>query len=346
MGGCGSGSARPEPTGDRAPGLRGGGRRIPTALVIVACPLLSCSAPEQRFADLGDFRTEGGEVIRDCRIGYRTFGKLDAARSNAVLLLPWLLGTSRDLVAQLGRGGLVDPSGLFVIAIDALGDGVSSSPSHAPAQRGAPFPRFTIRDMVATQHALVTRALGIQRLRAVVGVSMGGMQAFAWATEFPGFADEVISVSGSPRATDRDRRYWSDAIASVRATSRWRRSAEALGRLDPRDALRQLRIDAADHESQARAIQGLDLSDRFGGSLERAAAAVRARTLVVVSGRDEVVDPEPARRFAVAAGAELLVLDGRCGHQASRCERAALRSAVHRFLRGERASPPAGATAR
>ncbi len=58
--------------------------------------LLAC-VPQQRFASLGDFALESGEVIRDCRIGYRTFGRLDEARANAILVTPWAMGTSREL---------------------------------------------------------------------------------------------------------------------------------------------------------------------------------------------------------------------------------------------------------
>jgi homoserine O-acetyltransferase len=296
--------------------------------------LPACLAPEQQVARLGDFGTESGEVIRDCRVGYRTFGELDAGRSNAVLVAPWFLGTSRQLASQIGPGKLVDSSRFFVIAVDALGNGVSSSPSNSPDQPGARFPRFGVRDMVASQHALVVRVLGIGHLKAVVGISMGGMQALAWATEFPGFVDQVVSVAGTPRTTDGDRRHWREAIAAVESQPAWRRALGALGRLDPRDALFQLGVDPADHAGTARAVMGLDLSARFGGSMERAAAALRARTLVVVSARDEIVDPGPSRELARLAGAELLVLDGRCGHQATRCERAALYPAVRRFLEG------------
>lgn len=273
-------------------------------------------------------------MIRDCRVGYRTFGELDAARSNAVLLAPWFLGTSRDLAAKIGPGKLIDGSRFFVIAVDPLGNGVSSSPSNSPAQPGRSFPRFTIRDMVASQHALVARVLGIPHLRAVVGESMGGMQAFAWATDFPGFADEVVAIAGSPRTVERDRRRWRDAVADVRARPGWRRALGAFGRLEPRDALRQLRVDPLDHAGQAEAIMALDLTAPFGGSLARAAAAVRGRMLVVVSARDETVDPAPARELAGLARAELLVLDGRCGHEAARCEKRTLHAAVRRFLEG------------
>jgi homoserine O-acetyltransferase len=81
---------------------------------------------EQRFAELGQCRLESGQTIEDCRIGYRVFGKLNAARNNAVLMPTWLYGRSSDLVPLFGDGGkspqLVDTRRFFGIAIDALGD--------------------------------------------------------------------------------------------------------------------------------------------------------------------------------------------------------------------------------
>ena len=101
---------------------------------------------------LGDFRLESGAVIQDCQIGYRTFGMLNTQRSNAILFPTWFTGTSQELTGEIGPGKLVDPSQYFVIAVDALGDGVSSSPSNSTAQPRMKFPEFSIRDMVAAEH--------------------------------------------------------------------------------------------------------------------------------------------------------------------------------------------------
>ncbi len=299
------------------------------ALALVAC------APEQRFASLGDFALESGEVIRDCRIGYRTFGELDPTRSNGVLVPSWALGTSGDLARQIAFGRLLDPSGLYVIAVDALGNGVSSSPSSSERQHGSAFPRFSMRDVVETQHQLLTRVLGVSHLKAVVGISAGGMQAFQWATAHPEFLDKAIAIAGSPRSSLQDQRWWRAFIDERRREAGWKRALRGLARAAPRDAARELLGDVEDFDRQARAIAALDVSAPFGGSMERAAAAVRAKLLVVVPERDEVVDPAPALEFARLARAEVLVLDGRCGHRATTCESEAIRSAVDGFLAGE-----------
>lgn len=296
---------------------------------------LGCG-PELRVASIGDLRTENGEVIRDCRVGYRTFGHLDASGSNAVLVLPWFLGTTRDLASQIRAGRLVDSSRFFVIAVDPLGNGVSSSPSNSPSQAGRRFPRLAIGDMVESQHALVTRVLGLTRLRAVVGVSMGGMQALAWATTHPALIDGVISIVGSPRTTERERRAWRARSADVAGRPAWRRALGVLLGGGPRDALRQWLVDPMDYAGQAEAVADLDLSGPFGGSMARTAAQARVKALVVVSARDDLVDPGPAIEFARLSGAELVVLDGRCGHDAPRCEQPLLDARVDRFLEGVR----------
>jgi homoserine O-acetyltransferase len=294
--------------------------------------LASACGPGQQRARLGDLRLESGAVIHDCHLGYRTFGSLDAARSNAVLVLTWSMGSSGDLVRQIGPGKLVDSARYFVIVADALGNGVSSSPSNSRRQPGLAFPAFTVRDLVESQHRLVTEVFRLTHLHAIVGVSFGGMQAFAWSTAHPGFASKIVSITGTPRSTPEDRDRWQRWIVNMDAPS-WRRAGRRLAKLEPRGAFAELALDEHDYARQAQAIIGHDVATAFDGDLTRAAQAVRARMLVVVSPTDDVVTPAPARAFASAAGAELLELDGRCGHAAPSCERATLWPAIDRFLR-------------
>jgi homoserine O-acetyltransferase len=92
---------------------------------------LAAEVPEQKFASLGDFRLESGQEIKNLKLGYRTAGDLDAAKSNAVLFPTWFTGTTKDLVGFVGPGKLVDSSKYYVILVDSLGDGISSSPSNS-----------------------------------------------------------------------------------------------------------------------------------------------------------------------------------------------------------------------
>ena len=312
---------------------RAWGMRMVGASLVLLIPSTFGYAPRQQFAELGDFRLESGATIRDAFIGYRTMGRLNAMRSNAVLVAPWYQGTTWQLAHQIGPGKLVDSSKYFVILVDSFGNGVSSSPSNSALQPGDRFPRFTIADMVESQHQLLTRVLGLTHLHAVVGVSMGGMQVFEWMTRHPDFMDKGVSIVGSPQAQASDRENCAGIIRAVSEPA-WPRVRLALSQLKPRTALQELRSNPHDHIQQARAIESLDISRSFGGSMERAAAALRAELMVVGTWEDRDVNPRPAFEFGRLAGATVLELDGRCGHQAPSCERATLWPAVGRFLAG------------
>lgn len=328
-------------------------------LLLLLAP--AAAAQEQQFARLGDFKLESGEVIRDCRVGYRTFGALNADRSNAVLFPTWASGTTEQLMSNFGPGRLVDTTKYYVVAVDALGNGVSSSPSNSALQPRMKFPRFTIRDMVNTQHHLLTRVLKIGRVRAVMGISMGGMQTFQWAVSYPDFMDRAVSIVGSPRLAPYDLLLWQAQIDAIMNDPGWRggeytsnpaRSAEyqfgALLLTTPEEFNRRMTreklfaeleraktaagFDANNKIRQDQAMMALDVSAPFGGSMERAAAAVRARVLVVVATRDHVVTPGPALEFARLLGAQVLTLEGDCGHLAPGCEAQKMNPVVAEFL--------------
>lgn len=322
---------------------------------------------EPKFASLGDFRLESGEVIRDCKIGYRTLGELDAQKSNAVLFPTWFTGTSKQLVGLVGPepGKLVDSSKYFVILADALGDGVSSSPSNSASQPHMHFPRFSVRDMVESQHELVTKTLGITHLRAVMGISMGGMQTFQWIVSHPAFMDKAIPIVGSPRLTSFDLLLWQAEMHAIEADSAWQHGdyttpptaamktvadIHALALTTPgyrvtqtdrkgfpqyletteRDTLQG--FDTNNWVRQLQAIIDLDVSASFGGSMERAAAAVRARVMTVVATRDHMVNPQPALEFARLLNLPAVELDSDCGHLSVSCEKESLGPMIARFL--------------
>lgn len=286
----------------------------------------------QQMARLGDFHLESGGTIRNCVVGYRTRGRLNPSRTNAVIVLPWFQATTARLMRTIGPGKLVDSTRYFVIAVDAFGNGVSSSPSSSAEQPGREFPSFTIADLVESQHQLATGTFGLTHLRAVVGISMGGMQVFQWLIAHPDFMDKGISIVGTPQSQADDRQRWQTYIASLQEQPRFTRAWLALLRRMPRTALNELRTDPHDHTRQAQAIVTMDIASPFGGSLARAAASIRADLMVVGTWQDREVNPRPAFELARMAHAEVLELDGRCGHQAPSCEEAVLWPAVDRFL--------------
>src|SRR5687767_10979585 len=168
-------------------------------------PIVSHAQAPPSLAALGTCPTQSGDTIPDCRIAYRTFGALNANRDNAVLIPTWFTGRSADWVPLLGSSGLVDSTKFYVIVVDALGNGASSSPSNTTLPAGSHFPAISIGDMVQTQYRLLTEHLRVARLHAVVGGSMGGMQAFEWGVAHPEFVDRLVAITGSPQLAAYDR---------------------------------------------------------------------------------------------------------------------------------------------
>ena len=326
-------------------------------LMVTLAPGVAAQS-ELRFAELGTCELESGEVIENCRLGYRTAGQLNADRSNAVLFATWWTGTSESLLNYVGPDRLIDSSKWFVIAVDAFGNGVSSSPSNSPTQPGDRFPRYTLGDVVGAQHRLLRETLGLDNIHAVSGISMGGMLTFEWMVAYPTFMAKAVPIVGSPQLTSFDLFLW-EAVARiieqceraacentgalvyhllnvatytpqerVRRTPRGRVAAL----LEAQEAQARASFNAENLLGQTRAMIAHDVSNRFGNSLERAAAAVRSDVLVVIATQDHSVRPEPARDLAALIGAEVFESDSGCGHSIFGCETAAVGRVISAFL--------------
>lgn len=150
--------------------------------------------PPHQLWKAGDLKLESGEVIRDFAISYVTHGTLNADRSNAILMVTAISGNHHRLDFMIGPGKALDTNRYFIIATDAIGNGLTTSPSNSTAQPRMQFPRFAIRDMVASQHRLLTEHLGIEHVVAVVGPSMGGMQVLQWGVSHPKFMDALVAM--------------------------------------------------------------------------------------------------------------------------------------------------------
>ena len=254
----------------------------------------------------------------------------------------------------------MDSSKYFVIAVDALGNGVSSSPSNSHAQPRMQFPRYSILDMVESQHQLFTRVLHINHVHAVIGISMGGMQTFQWAVAYPGFMDKAISLVGSPRLAPYNLLLLQARVDAIEQNPVWKhgdyteqpvpREADEIAQLmlttpehynreNTREkffaALKEpvsSGFDTNDRIRQEQAMMDLDVSATFDGSVERAAAAVKADMLIIVSAHDHMVSPGPALEFARLRHARTLVLENDCGHLGPDCDMPKVRAAVAEFM--------------
>ena len=173
-----------------------------------------CNAERARWS-IRAARAPRFAKIDDWTIGYRTWGQLNAGKSNAILVLTWFGGTSEGLAGWIGPGNLYDSSKYYVIVVDALGDGVSST-----------LPDFTMRDMVRSQYELLTRELHLDHVYAVSGLSMGGMQTFQWVVSYPEFMTKAIPIVGTPKMTAYDLLLWKTELSLLDAPNGMKANAD------------------------------------------------------------------------------------------------------------------------
>ncbi len=339
--------------------------------VSLAFVMSAAAAPAQpaqpdgqlHIASLGTCVLASGQRIQDCRIGYRTWGRLNAARDNAVVMPSWLNGRSEDLASLIGAASnpatLIDTAKFYAVAFDALGDGVSSSPSNSPKQPGPAFPIFTLEDSARAQYRVATEVLHLAHVHGAIGLSMGAHQVFAWATLYPQFVSLAVSIVGSPQPTPYDllsKQVTIDAIQSDPAWLGGRYTAEPPLKLA--NALGAMMVSAPPYRNgqttrerfpawlaEIEAPQRQDANDRLsqlyaimrhdvlhGRTIAEAARATPVKFLVIAAAEDRMVVPQPALEWAQATGAETYVSPGACAHLIMNCDAAAVSERVQRFL--------------
>ena len=149
---------------------------------------------------IASFKTEGGVTLPQARVIYGTYGHLNAAKDNAILLPSHYMADSHGYEWLIGPNHALDTTKLFLVATELFGNGHSSSPSNTPEpDHGPRFPIMTIRDNVEAVHRLLTEELHISHLRAIIGFSMGAQQAFQWAVSYPNFADRIVATAGTAK---------------------------------------------------------------------------------------------------------------------------------------------------
>ncbi len=151
-----------------------------------------------------NFKTEHGVVLPEAHVVFGTYGHLNAAADNAVLLpshyMADLHGYEWLIKSPKAPDQALDTTQLFLVTTELFGNGHSSSPSNTPEPfHGPRFPLMTIRDNVNAVHQLLTEELHLTHVRAIIGFSMGAQQAFQWAVSYPNFADRIVATSGTAK---------------------------------------------------------------------------------------------------------------------------------------------------
>lgn len=310
-----------------------------------------------RIFDCGDVSLQCNVVLKQAKLAYQTYGSLNAAGDNAVLIPSFYTGTHASSEAYFGKGRAIDTDRYFVIATNMTGNGLSSSPSNAHSSQAAgDFPPVSIYDNVELQYRLLTEELGVRQLKLVAGWSMGALQAYHFAALYPSMVDTLLPFCGSARCSPHnfvflegvksalcadpvyDNGYYNQQpVAGLKAFGRvycgWAYSQSffrhhryrELGFNTLEDLLvdweeDHCRWDANNLLAKLDTWQQADISkhSNFNGDFNQAMSAITARTLIMPCRTDLYFPPEDSEVEVAAMGnAELRVIESDWGHCAA-----------------------------
>jgi homoserine O-acetyltransferase len=287
--------------------------------------LLSAAAPQTVRAQqegvfvIPEFQFEKGGKLTDVKVGYITWGKLNEAKDNALLILPATNAPKAWAAYHIGPGKTFDSDKYFIIGVDPVGSGTSSQPKDG---LGTKFPKYTIRDMVRAQHELLTKQFGISQVRAIGGASMGSFQSIEWGVTYPGFAKGLVLWVPAARSDRhfqaivdavnavikldpmyKDGNYDSQPIEGMKRAGMvyfpWLYSDQYLAQLASDDAFHKAEMafgegwakswDANTLIWRYEASANHDASEPFGGDMKKALSRIGVPVLILSSSSDRTV---------------------------------------------------------
>jgi homoserine O-acetyltransferase/O-succinyltransferase len=164
---------------------------------------------EYDLVSIGRLDLEEGGSIPDCQLAVTTWGELNEARDNAILITTWYSGTHqiwREI--YVGPDHALNPERYFIVCINQIGSGLSTSPHNADGPNAdlamSNFPKVRIGDDVVAQERLLREHFGIEKLALVVGGSMGAQQTYEWAVRFPDKVERAAPIAGTAQNTPHD----------------------------------------------------------------------------------------------------------------------------------------------
>jgi homoserine O-acetyltransferase len=312
---------------------------------------------DHHLFDAGDVVLQSGRTFPGMKIAYKTFGALNADRSNVIVYPTSFSAQHHDTQWLVREGGILDPSRYFIIIPNLFGNGLSSSPSNtAWPLTGDRYPDVSYHDAVQVQQRLLAEVFGIESVKLVYGWSMGGMQAYHWASLFGERVERIAVVCAAARCAPHNSVFLDAVRAALTADPAWRdgvfherpvRGFRAMARLYATMALSQdfyrdecwrgigfssqedflvrswettfSRRDPADLLAQVWTWQHGDISanPRFGGDLPAALRAISARVLLMPGDQDAYFRVEDNRReLAHLRHAEMRPIPSVWGHRA------------------------------
>jgi homoserine O-acetyltransferase/O-succinyltransferase len=172
--------------------------------------------------ELGNFTLQEGATLRSAKLAYKTYGALNADKSNVIVYPTWYSGQHYDNEWLIGEGMALDPQKYFIIIPNMIGNGLSTSPSNTPEPYNlARFPNVTFYDNVRAQHLLVTEAFGIEKIALVTGWSMGAGQTYQWGVSHPEMVERILPFCGSAKTSLHNIVFLEGVKAALQADVAW-----------------------------------------------------------------------------------------------------------------------------
>ncbi len=305
--------------------------------------------------DLGPVVLQSGVNLPSAKIAYETHGTLNADKSNAILFPTWFGGQNPSNKWIIGPDWALDPAKYFIVVVNIFGNGVSSSPSNTPPPFDGPrFPHVSVLDNVKMQRRLLLERFGVDRLRLVVGRSMGAQVAFHWGAYYPGLVERMLPFVGSARTSVHNFIFLENVRTAITSDPAWmdgeykepltvafkrmrlvfdswglsgdfyrQKLHLAQGFATTQDYLNRsapgLVTDGNDVLAQVGTWQAADLSDNvlYNGDYAKALGAITARSIIMPSRTDMYFPPADSEiEVSHMPNAELRVIPSVWGHRA------------------------------
>jgi homoserine O-acetyltransferase len=275
--------------------------------------------------EIADFELQSGVVLPCAHLVYKTYGELNSAKDNVVVLPTFYTGSHCRNEGFFGAGRAIDPARHFIVSINLFGNGLSSSPSNTPAPfNAASFPDITLFDNIKAQHQLLTEVLDVNKIALVAGWSMAGCQAYQWAAQYPDIVEAILPFCASAKTAEHNIVFLAGVKAALQADAQYNnghyqtppiKGLKAFGRIYAGWAFSQtfyreqmyklkgfdsaedlmldweqdhLDWDANDLLCKLRTWQQGDISQQaaYGGDFSSALNAIKAKTIVIVCDND------------------------------------------------------------
>ena len=314
------------------------------------------SSTNLKIHKLENFILKSGVTI-NLELSYLTIGELNEKKDNVIIYPTRYAGTHLEQGYLIGEQLALNPKDYFIIIPNMFCNGVSSSPSNTIEPLNGPnFPLITIQDNVTAQHNLITNLFGIEKVKLVVGWSMGGQQAYQWATQYPNMVENIAAMCAHAKTSGHTHVFLEGMYAALTSDLNWNEgnykeqpnagkttmamawAGWALGQnwfreklylndgyKSPQEVLDKLwktiyyKRDANDLLAMIRTWQEHDISnnEKYNGNIEEALSSIKANVVLMPGINDLYFPPEENKEeLKSLENGKLEIIPSNYGHYA------------------------------